>query len=291
MSVRVGISGWRYKGWRGTFYPEDLLQRRELAYAAGLFPTIELNGSFYSLQKARSYRQWYAETPEHFVFSVKAPRFLTHVKRLREIDGPFANFLASGVLALEEKLGPLLWQFPPNFRWQPELFESFLQALPRTTAQAAMLARDHDHRVADPHLEVLQSRPLRHAVEVRHASFIDPALVDQLRRHQVALVAADTAGLHPVMHDLTADFVYVRLHGDTELYSSGYGDQALRAWARRIGYWERGEQSPDAVRVSGSDAPVQPRDVYVYFDNDAKVHAPFDAQSLIALLKRPRARR
>jgi uncharacterized protein YecE (DUF72 family) len=285
MSVRIGISGWRYKGWRGSFYPSGLRQRSELAYAADRFPTIELNGSFYSLQTPRAYRQWYADTPDDFVFAVKAPRFLTHIKRLRQIELPFANFLASGPLALEHKLGPFLWQFPATFRWEPETFESFLQALPRTMAAAAAWARRHDERVPDPYLEVTQDRPLRHAVEVRHPSFHDPALVEQLRRHGVALVVADTAGRYPAMHDVTADFLYLRLHGDTELYASGYDEPALQDWAARIRCWAGGGQPADAPCIAPESTTRSDRDVYVYFDNDAKVRAPFDAQRLIALLR------
>lgn len=284
MSVRIGISGWRYKGWRGPFYPPTLRQRSELAYAAARFSTIELNGSFYSLQTPRAYRQWYADTPDDFVFAVKAPRFLTHIKRLRQIDRPFANFLASGPLALEHKLGPLLWQFPATFRWEPDSFEAFLQSLPRTTAAAAAWASRHDERVPEPYLEVTHDRPLRHAVEVRHPSFSDPALVAQLRRHGVALVVADTAGRYPAMHDVTADFLYLRLHGDTELYTSGYDEQALREWAARIRCWAGGGQPHDVPCIAEEVIARKERDVYVYFDNDAKVRAPFDAQRLIALL-------
>jgi uncharacterized protein YecE (DUF72 family) len=285
MSVRIGISGWRYKGWRGSFYPSGLRQRSELAYAADRFPTIELNGSFYSLQTPRAYRQWYADTPDDFVFAVKAPRFLTHIKRLRQIELPFANFLASGVLALEHKLGPLLWQVPATFRWEPEPFEHFLQSLPRSTAAAAAWASRHDERVPEPHLAITRDRPLRHAVEIRHPSFRDPALVAQLRRHGVALVVADTAGRYPAMHDVTADFLYLRLHGDTELYASGYDEQALQDWAARIRCWAGGEQPADAPCIAPEPTTRSDRDVYVYFDNDAKVRAPFDAQRLIALLR------
>lgn len=285
MSVRVGISGWRYKGWRGSFYPRRLRQRSELAYAAARFSTIELNGSFYSLQTPGAYRQWYADTPDDFVFAVKAPRFLTHVKRLRQIDLPMANFLASGLLALEHKLGPLLWQFPATFRWEPETFERFLQSLPRSTAAAAAWASRHDERVPEPHLAIVRDRPLRHAVEVRHPSFMDRALIAQLRRHGVALVVADTAGRFPVMHDVTADFLYLRLHGDTELYTSGYDEQSLQDWAARIRCWAGGAQPSDAQCIAPDPALRAPRDVYVYFDNDAKVCAPFDAQRLIALLE------
>ena len=287
MVTRVGISGWRYKGWRGSFYPPDLPQRAELSYAAEKLGTIELNGSFYSLQTLTSYRRWYAETPAGFVFAVKGPRFITHVKRLRDIEAPLANFFASGLLALEEKLGPLLWQFPGNLRWDPGTFEAFLAFLPRTTEKAAAIAARHDHRVADPCANTARSRPLRHAVEVRHESFINEAFIAQLRRHEVALVIADTAGKFLRIDDVTADFLYLRLHGDTQLYTSGYSEAALREWAGSIEHWAHGKQ-PKGARCCSANLPVRrkQRDLYVYFDNDAKTHAPFDAMSLQRMLGR-----
>src|SRR5687768_11205669 len=143
-TIRIGISGWRYKPWRGTFYPADLPQREELAYAASRLPIIEINGSFYSLQRPQSYAQWYEHTPEGFIFSVKAPRYITHIRRLKDIQAPVANFLASGLFNLREKLGPILWQFPPTFRYDPARMEPFLAMLPHDTASALTLARKRD---------------------------------------------------------------------------------------------------------------------------------------------------
>jgi len=286
VSIRIGISGWRYKGWRGTFYPDDLTQKRELSYASRQFSTIELNGSFYSLQRADSYRRWHADTPANFVFAVKGSRFITHSKRLRDVRQPLANFLASGLLALGDKLGPLLWQFPASFRWDADVFRDFLDLLPRTTADAGKLAAHHDERVAQPHLKVDRDRPLRHAFEIRHASFCNEDFVALLRRHDAALVVADSAGKYPRLEDVTAGFLYLRLHGDTQLYTSGYGDQALRHWAERVACWSQGGQPADAERSSGKAPPHRKhRDVYVYFDNDAKTCAPFDAQKLYRLLR------
>ena len=281
--IRIGVSGWRYAPWRGVFYPAGLPQRRELEYAARMLPTIELNGSFYSLQRPQDYAQWRDSTPADFVFAVKGPKFLTHMKRLRELQVPFANFLASGVLTLGRKLGPMLWQFPPRFSFDPERFEAFFELLPKTLAAAARLAAGHDHRVdGRANFEIDGDQALRHAVEIRHESFRDPAFVGLLRRYGIGLVIADTAGKWPLLEDLTADFVYLRLHGDAELYASGYGDAALDRWAARILAWRQGRQAPDArladpTSIASSRAG---RDVFVYFDNDVKVHAPYDAASL-----------
>jgi uncharacterized protein YecE (DUF72 family) len=266
--VRIGISGWRYPPWRGVFYPVGLPQRSELAYAASRLRTVEINGSFYSLQRPSSWERWYAETPDDFVFAVKGGRFMTHHKKLRDCAAPLANFFASGLLALEEKLGPILWQLPPQLGFDADRLEEFFALLPRTTAAAAALARHHDHRLRHGHrLDVRVDRPLRHAIEVRHATFADPSFLRVLRRWDMALCVADTAGRWPALDAVTADFVYVRLHGDKRLYVSGYGSASLDAWAMRIRAWQ----------AAG-------RDVYVYFDNDVKVRAPFDALNLAARL-------
>lgn len=287
-TIRIGISGWRYAPWRGVFYPPGLVQREELAFASRQLPTIELNGSFYSLQTPSSYSAWRAATPEGFVFAVKGPRYITHLRRLKEVRVPLANFFASGLLALGERLGPLLWQFPPQMRYDAARFDDFLALLPHDTAAAAALAAEHDGRIADPWLEAGAKHRLRHAVEIRHASFATPEFVALLRRHRVALVVADTAGRWPLLEDLCADFVYLRLHGDAELYASGYGTTALDDWARRIAAWAAGREVEDARRVSPEPPPrAAAREVYVYFDNDVKVHAPYDAAALAQRLGVP----
>jgi uncharacterized protein YecE (DUF72 family) len=283
--IRVGISGWRYAGWRGKFYPPGLLQRRELGFAAERFDSIELNGSFYSLQRPASYATWYTEVPPRFTFAVKGSRYITHMLKLKNAGAALANFFASGVLALEDKLGPILWQLPPQLGFDGRL-EEFLAQLPRDTAQAAALARRHDDRLSGRSFTAPRSqRPLAYAVEVRHPSFCTPELVELLREQGVALVVADTAGRWPLMEDVTADFVYVRLHGDVKLYESGYGREALKRWAERIRAWSSGTEADGARRVARA-APRRRRgrDVYVYFDNDAKVHAPYDALALRRLL-------
>jgi uncharacterized protein YecE (DUF72 family) len=284
--IHIGISGWRYEPWRGVFYPEKLPQHSELKFASRMLPTIEINGSFYSLQRPEYYAEWYEDTPEGFVFAVKAPKYITHMRRLKEIETPLANFFANGVFELKEKLGPILWQFPPQFPFKPERFEAFFAQLPHDTEAAAAIAARHDHRVDDrKSLVPDRKRTLRHAVEIRHESFRDPAFVALLRKHKVALVVADTAGKWPLLEDLTADFVYVRLHGDKELYASGYGDAALERWAERFRTWRTGGQVDDARLASPKPAPKRARrDIYCYFDNDVKVHAPYDAATLSAKL-------
>lgn len=281
-TVRIGISGWRYPPWRGVFYPKGLPQRSELSYAAGLFPAIELNGSFYSLQRPSSYGAWAGATPRHFQFAVKAPRYVTHIRRLRDVDTPVANFLASGLLRLGAKLGPILWQLPPSFAYDGERLEAFLKSLPKSTKEAARLARRHDDKLRwRAWLKTEKSRRLRHALEVRHRSFETPEFVAQLRRHGVALVVADTAGRWPLLEDVTADFLYLRLHGDEELYCSGYTTRALGRWAAKIEAWVGGGL-PEKARTVGAPGRRRKsgRDVYVFFDNDVKVHAPFDAMAL-----------
>jgi uncharacterized protein YecE (DUF72 family) len=277
--VRIGISGWTYAPWRGVFYPRGLAQKRELAYAASMFESIEVNGTFYGLQRPEAFASWTEETPDDFVFAVKGSRFITHLKRLREIEAPLANFLASGLLRLGPKLGPILWQFPPNFRFEVERIAPFLELLPHSTEAAARLASRHDARVEGrAWTRTDADRKLRHAFEIRHDSFRTPAFIDLLREHDVALVCADAVAW-PRLMDLTSDFVYCRLHGSEELYASGYDDAALDEWADRVTAWARGNEPPDAERVGG-EGPRFPRDVFVYFDNDAKVRAPVDAQEL-----------
>lgn len=288
-SIRIGISGWRYEPWRGVFYPKALAQRRELEFASRAFPTIELNGSFYSLQHPASYQTWYEETPPGFVFAIKGGRYITHLLRLRECERALANFFASGVFNLREKIGPFLWQFPPQFKYDAERFEAFFEMLPRDTESALRLARRRDARMTGRcRLAVDENRPLRHAVEIRHESYATAAFVEQLRRHRIALVVADTAGKWPYYEDVTADFVYIRLHGDAELYVSGYTDAALERWAERIREWANGEEPADAQRISSRPAaPRRSRDVYCYFDNDVKVRAPIDAHNLMRKLGLP----
>jgi uncharacterized protein YecE (DUF72 family) len=281
--IRIGISGWRYKPWRGVFYPKGLPQTRELAYASETFRSIEINGTFYSLQTPASFERWAAETPEDFVFAVKGPRYITHMLRLKEIKIPLANFLASGIFRLGRKLGPILWQFPPNFPFDPKRIEAFLKLLPQDTEKAAAIAKRHDKWLK----KRVDVRPamhgaLRHAMEIRHECFLVKEFIDLLRAFNVALVCADAVEW-PRRMDLTADFVYCRLHGSEVLYASGYGNKDLDRWAKWVAAWATGKEPSDTERIVNRPESKKPaRDVYLYCDNDAKVRAPFDAKNLVA---------
>lgn len=280
--IRIGISGWRYTPWRGVFYPAKLPQRQELEFASSKLTSLEINGTFYSLQKPTSFHSWYSATPPSFKFSVKGPRYITHIQRLREVEAPLANFLASGVLLLREKLGPFLWQFPPSFKLDLEKMEGFVKMLPHDTGAAKYLASNHDKWMskraafedADDH------HKLRHAIEIRNKSFAIPKFLELLRKYDVAIVSADTVEW-PKITDVTSDFVYCRLHGPEELYASGYDAKSLDVWAEWIRAWASGSQPPTETILKTKTAKPKPRDVFVYFDNDLKVRAPFDAQELI----------
>ncbi|WP_427912209.1 DUF72 domain-containing protein [Ramlibacter sp. MMS24-I3-19] len=287
--VFIGVSGWRFEPWRGNFYPAGLAQAKELHHASRQFNSIELNGSFYSLQRPSFYAQWAAQTPPGFVFAVKGGRYITHMLKLRNAEAAMGNFFASGLFALGDKLGPILWQFPPNFGFHPEVFEPFLASLPRTTAAAAKIALQRDQRLKGRELlEPLHRQRLRHAVEVRHASFVDPAFIALLRKYKVAWVVADTPQPWPLYEDVTADFVYMRLHGATELYKSRYTSEQLDRWAACIDAWRQGRQPADARLISQKlPPPAESRDVYCYFDNTDKLHAPDNARELMTKLGLP----
>jgi uncharacterized protein YecE (DUF72 family) len=271
--IRVGISGWRYPPWRGEFYPPGLPQHGELGYAAGRLRTIEINGSFYSLQPPGNWRQWRDAVPPEFVFSVKGGRFITHMKRLRDPQPALATFFASSPLLLEERLGPVLWQLPPNFQYDEPVLADFFAALPRTEAQAAALARKNDRAISRAGDDSLWQRArkghsdnrIRHALEVRHLSFRTDAFVQLCRQNDVAIVVSDGGDAWPRIEEVTSDHVYVRLHGADQLYVSGYPEEDLDRWADRVRDWA----ARPGVRA-----------VHVYFDNDVKVRAPYDAMSL-----------
>jgi uncharacterized protein YecE (DUF72 family) len=277
--IRIGVSGWRYPHWRGRFYPPGLAQRRELEFVAGAFDTVEINGSFYSLQRPSSYRRWRQEVPDGFTFAVKGGRFITHQRKLGDVAQPLANFFASGVLALGDALGPVLWQLPPNLGYSRERMERFFRMLPVDTDQAGVLAAGCDERVAtrfgqEPVLTSPVPRVLRHAVEVRHRTFVDDDFFQLCREHGIALVIADTAGVHPWVDAVTASLVYVRLHGDAVLYASRYSDEGIAWWADRVSGWAA---TPGVEQVA------------VYFDNDGDANAPHDAHRLAERLGVARA--
>ena len=264
----IGISGYDYAAWRGKFYPEDLPRRRWLEFASRTFDSIELNGTFYSLKSPAVFERWVSEVPaRNFLFAVKGGRFITHNLKLRNVETALGNFFASGVLALGKRTGPFLWQLPATYRFDAERMDGFMRQLPRSAREAEEVALRHDDRLRRGAL-VDAAAPVRyrHAFEVRHESYFHEEFYSLLREHRCAFVVADTAGKFPYAEEVTADFVYVRLHGSQELYASGYTDAELDEWARKIAAWR--------------SADGKARDVYVYFDNDAKVHAPFDAMRL-----------
>lgn len=269
--IRIGVSGWTYPHWRGVFYPRGLPQRRQLEFASRAFDGLEINGSFYSLQRPSSYRKWRDATPDDFVFAVKGSRYITHMKKLGGVDQALANFFASGLLAMGPKLGPLLWQLPPSLPYRPERLIEFFGKLPSTAEQAAHLATACDDRLRqrfgeDPVTTASDPQAvIRHAVEIRHDSFATGEFAALCREFGVALVVADTAGRFTWVDEVTAELVYVRLHGDQELYVSGYTDQGIDWWAGRVSDW--------------ANRPGV-REVHVYFDNDAQAHAPYDARRL-----------
>jgi uncharacterized protein YecE (DUF72 family) len=267
--VRIGTSGWRYPSWRGDFYPPGLRQRDELAYLSRLLTGVEVNGSFYSLQRPSSYAAWADQAPDDFLFALKGGRFITHMRQLVDVETPLANFFASGVLALGAKLGPVLWQLPARQEFDEDRLVAFFELLPRTTEEAAALAARHGSALEGDRAltSTTVSLPLRHALEPRHETFRSRRAADVLRAHDIAMVVSDSAGTWPRFDEVTSDLVYVRLHGDTELYASGYSEGALAAWAGRVRRWTE-----------------EGLDVHVYFDNDARGHAPHDARALLELL-------
>jgi uncharacterized protein YecE (DUF72 family) len=265
----IGISGYDYPRWRGVFYPDDVPKRRWLEYASRQFNSIELNGTFYSLKSPAVFERWAAEVPKRgFVFAIKGGRFITHNLKLRNCETAMGNFFASGILALGRLTGPFLWQLPDSYRFDAERMDTFMRSLPRTSVAAEAIAERHDHRLRRGALtKAAANVRYRHAFEVRHPSYFCEEFYSLLRKHRCGFVIADSAGRWEMAEEVTANFVYVRLHGSTHLYTSRYSDEELDAWADRIVEWQR-----------------QKRDVYVYFDNDAKVHAPRDALRLMQRL-------
>jgi uncharacterized protein YecE (DUF72 family) len=260
----IGISGYDYQGWRGSFYPDDVPRSAWLAFASRIFNSVELNGTFYSLKNPAVFARWASMVPDRdFVFAIKGGRFITHNLKLRNCDTALGNFFASGVLALGEKTGPFLWQLPGSYAFDAGRMDAFMRMLPRDSTEGEAVARQHDHRLRRGALTTASGAvAYRHAFEVRHPSYFCDEFYALLRAHGCAFVIADTAGKFGYAEAVTADFVYVRLHGSSALYSSDYTDDELAAWSSKISRW------------------TAARDVYVYFDNDARVHAPYNAMQL-----------
>jgi uncharacterized protein YecE (DUF72 family) len=260
--IRIGIGGWTYAPWRGTFYPSDLTQTRELEYASQTLTSIEINGTFYGLQKPSTYEKWYHETPDDFVFSLKAPRYATNRKVLAEAGETIERFLASGLLLLKQKLGPINWQFAPTKKFDPEDFEAFLKLLPAS----------------------IEGQKLRHAIEVRNDTFKTPDFIALARKYKAAIVlAADST--YPQIADLTAPFVYTRIMGTTDKQANGYPIKALDHWAERARQLATGTTPDDLETVADAPAKTTPRDVYLYVISGFKERNPAAAMALIERLE------
>lgn len=257
----VGTSGWAYREWRGKFYPKGLRQADELSYTAERLATIEMNSPFYRLQSAGMYEKWSAQAPDDFCFAVKGWRGVTHFKKLRDAADAVTQFFGSGILNLGKQLGPVLWQLPPSLKFDGEVLDEFLGSLPQTLGAAAAIAEQEIPTE-------LAGQRLIYAVEPRNESFNSSEAIEVLQRHNAALVMADSAGRHPEFQAVTADFVYVRLHGSPRIYYSNYSEEALTRWAEKL----------RPLLGSGHDC-------YVYFDNTALSYAPYNAMALEALLQ------
>lgn len=277
--VHVGTCGWNKPAWKGHFYPRGLAEREQLAHASRHLATLEINTTFHGIKSAEDFLKWRAETPDDFVFSVKGYHGVTHENPLRNAERDVAEFFASGVLLLEEKLGPILWQISDKLPFAPDVVDTFLAVLPHSVAEARSLIARRGLE-PDPRILGLPDRPIRHAFEVRHPSFSTPAFVELLRRHDVAGVVTNTP-TWPELREVTSDFVYVRFHGDAERFPNGYDDETLEEWAELIDGWRTGAACPDG----------RGREVFIYFDNPdhAGAGSPFTARKLQRLLDGPEA--
>lgn len=261
--IRIGIGGWVFEPWRGTFYPDKLPQKQELGFAASRLTSIEINGTFYGSQKPESFARWHDETPEDFVFALKGPRFATNRRVLAEAGASVERFFASGVMELKDKLGPVNWQLAPTKKFDPPDVEAFLKLLPKR----------------------IDGRTIRHAVEVRHDSFKHPELIAMARAHGVAVVVAGDSK-YPQVADPTAPFVYARIMGTGESEPLGYADAALDAWAARAKHWAAGKTVDDLDTVAPpEETGGSGRDVYLYVISGHKVTNPAAAQALIARVR------
>jgi len=280
----VGISGFSYGGWQGMFYPDDLPKSHWRDFAVSQFNAVELNASFYGTILPKTYAR-YRQAPgdRPFRWAIKGNRFITHRRRLRDRTS-LANFFASGVLELGEAMGPILWQLPPRMNWEPEVLATFLAWLPKDSEAAARFARHHDDNVKEPRLKGAYEGPLIHVMEVRSRDMIRPEMFEMLAEHEVGFVLTDSAGNWPYVEEITSGVVYCRLHGHQQTYASRYTDDELDWWAERARAWMAGRDWDDPVRATDAAARSgcigQEHDVYFFFDNDSRGHAPFDARRL-----------
>jgi uncharacterized protein YecE (DUF72 family) len=278
--IRAGMAGWVFEPWRGEFYPKGLTQKDELNYASRHVSAIEINATFRQNQAPKSFIKWAADTPPGFLFSVKGPQFITHIKRLNDIEAPLGNFFASGVLALGARLGPIVWQLPPTLKFDAMKFDAFFSLLPRTADEALAVARKNDGKVkGEPHLDATGVTRVRHALEVRSETFAVPEFVELMRHHNVAHVIADTQDW-PYL-DVTADFVYGRLQGAPG--ADRYDESQLDRWAARARAWADGKPMTDGPTIAPPPKAV-PRDVELHFVSTDKEHAPGNAMALMRRL-------
>jgi uncharacterized protein YecE (DUF72 family) len=261
--IHIGIGGWTFEPWRGTFYPKGLPHAKELAFASRALTSIEVNGTYYRSQMPTTFRKWRSETPDGFVFSLKGPRFATNRRVLKEAGNSIQRFLDSGVTELGDRLGPLLWQFMPTKKFDATDFGGFLELLPKE----------------------FDGRRLRHVVEVRHGSFRAPEFIALLRQFATPVVYAEHA-THPAIADLTGDFVYARLQKGKDTIKTGYAPKALDTWAKRVDAWAVGREPADLPRVAGPAPKTNARDVFVYFIHEGKERAPAAAAELLLRLGR-----
>jgi uncharacterized protein YecE (DUF72 family) len=257
--IHVGIGGWTFAPWRGVFYPDGLPHAQELSYAARRLTSIEINGTFYRTQTPATFRKWAAEVPDGFIFSVKAPRYATHRSDLGEAGESIDRFINSGVTELGDRLGPLLWQFPPTKKFDEADFAAFLELLPKD----------------------FEGRRLRHVVEVRHASFCVPEFIRLLRKHETPVVFSEHA-TYPAIADVTGDFLYLRLQKGEDSIETAYPKKAIADWAARLRGWLAGKAPADLPHVDATPAGAKPREIFVYIIHEGKVRAPAGAMALIA---------
>ncbi len=285
--IRIGMSGWTHDCWRNQFYPKGLPRTKELEYASRQVTSIEVNGTFYGLQKPKTFQRWYNETPADFLLALKAPQFITHTLRLRECEEPLSTFLASGPLCLNEKLGPILWQFPPYMTLKDNRFEEFAKILPHDTQTAAELSKGHSVRIKDhAWTQSNGNHRMRHAFEFRHPSFMNPTFIEMLKAYGIAVVFADSGKTSPYCEDLTSDFVYLRMHCATPAHKKGYPLAFLKNLVKKIETWNSGQQVEKAQTVSEGAPKSGEKEIFVYFDNDVTETAPLDALRLIKLMNK-----
>lgn len=261
MSIKVGVGGWTFEPWRGVFFPDKHAQARELEYASRQLTSIEVNGTFYSTMKPATFRKWAEETPDDFVFSLKASRYAVNRKLLATAGESIERFVTSGISELKSKLGPILWQFAGTKKFEPDDFAAFLDLLPAK----------------------VDGLPLRHVVEPRHESFRVPEFIELARAKRVAVVFAESDD-YPMIPDLTADFVYARLQRSVEAVETGYDATALDHWVAVARAWEKGGAPEGLPYVHAEQPKAKARDVFVYFISGAKVRNPAAAMALIERL-------